>query len=268
MKPLRPYILDDSATVEYQRLDLMSKILDPWTRGYLRGVGTGPGWHCLELGGGNGSVAEWLCDAVGTTGTVTSIDIDTTLLDLVPAQNLTVRQADARVEELPTATYDLVTCRAFLHQVAEHAPSLLERMAAAVKAGGWLVVQEPDFSLAPTTEPSVWAATWTALLEWGRDSGVDWRIGRALPRMVTDLGLGTPQAKTDVQNIRGRDRGARYFQLFFAEVRDRVLDSGRLDAATLDAAAALLDDPGYWTQCWMMTAVWARRAPVVGHAPR
>lgn len=62
-----------------------------------------------------------------------------------------------------------------------------------------------------------------------------------------------------MQNIRGRDRGARYFKLFFAEVRDRVVDSGRLDAATLDAASALLDDPSYWTQCWMMTAVWARK---------
>jgi hypothetical protein len=23
----------------------------------------------------------------------------------------------------------------------------------------------------------------------------------------------------------------------------------------------LLDDPNYWTQCWMMTAVWVRKAP-------
>jgi hypothetical protein len=42
-------------------------------------------------------------------------------------------------------------------------------------------------------------------------------------------------------------------------VRDRVVDSGRLDAATFDAASGLLDDPDYWTQCWMMTAVWARK---------
>jgi hypothetical protein len=111
----------------------------------------------------------------------------------------------------------LLTCRALLHQIAEYAPAVLARMAAAVKPGGWLLVQ------------------------------------------VDSLGLGRPQAKTDVQNIRGRDRGALYFRLFLAEVRDRVLDSGRLDAATLDAASALLDDPSYWTQCWMMTAVWARK---------
>ena len=120
---------------------------------------------------------------------------------------------------------------------------------------------EPDFHLAPTTEPEVWARTWEGLIKWGHASGVDWLICRKLPSMVTALGLGDPQAKTDVQNIRGRDRGALYFQLFFTEVRYRVVGAGQLDAATIDSASALLDDPDYWTQCWMMTAVWVRKPP-------
>jgi SAM-dependent methyltransferase len=255
------YILDDSKTAEYQRLDLMSKILDPWTRRYMTAVGVGPGWHCLELGGGNGSVSEWLCDRVGPSGSVTVYDINPVLLNLVPAQNLTVKQADIRTADLPDAGFDLVSCRAFLHQIADHASDVLERMAAAVRPGGWLLVQEPDFSLAPTAEPEQWARTWTALLEWGASNGVDWLIGRQLPGLVSRLGLGRPPlASTDVQNIRGTDRGAKYFQLFFAEVRERVLASGAIDAATFDAASALLDEPDYWTQCWMMTAVWARRS--------
>jgi hypothetical protein len=183
------------------------------------------------------------------------------LLELVPAQNLTVQQLDLRTGELPSQSYDLVTCRALLHQIAEYAPQVMARMAAAVRPGGWLLIQEPDFHLAPTTEPEVWARTWQGLIAWGQASGVEWLIGRKLPSMVADLGLGHPQAKTDVQNIRGRDRGALYFQLFLAEVRDRVIAAGQLDAATIDAASALLDDPNYWTQCWMMTAVWVRKAP-------
>ena len=255
------YILDDSHAVEYQRLDLMSKILDPWTRRYLNTVGVGPGWNCLELGGGNGSVSEWLCDRVGPSGSVTVIDINPVLLNLVPAQNLTVLQADIRTADLPELAFDLVSCRAFLHQIADHAPAVLERMAAAVRPGGWLLVQEPDFSLARTTEPEQWARTWAAVLEWGAASGVDWLIGRRLPDLVSRLGLGrAPLAATDVQNIRGTDRGAKYFQLFFAEVRDRVLASGTIDASTFDAASSLLDDPDYWTQCWMMTAVWAQKS--------
>jgi SAM-dependent methyltransferase len=258
---MKPYIFDDASTLEYQRLDLMSKILDPWTREYLTALGVDRGWQCLELGGGNGSIAEWLCETVGPSGNVTAIDINPAILGLIPAQNLTVEQMDVRTGELPANAYDLVTCRALLHQISDYAPAVIGQMAAALKPGGWLLIQEPDFHLAPTTEPEIWARTWKALIEWGHANGVDWLIGRKLPGMVSDLGLGRPQAKTDVQNIRGRDRGALYFRMFFAEVRDRVVDSGLLEAATLDAASDLLEDPNYWTQCWMMTAVWLRKSP-------
>ena len=258
---MKPYILDDASTFEYKRLDLMSKILDPWTRRYMTRLGLSEGWRCLELGGGNGSIAEWLCDVVGPSGSVTAADINPVLLELIPAQNLSVRQMDVRTDELETNAYDLVSCRAMLHQISEHAPGVIARMAAAVKPGGWLLIQEPDFHLAQTTEPDVWATAWQGVIEWGRANGVDWFIGRKLPAMVDDLGLGYPQAETDVQNIRGRDRGALYFQMFFAEVHDRVVAGGQLDAATLDAASALLDDPDFWTQCWMMTAVWLRKPP-------
>ena len=265
---MQPYILDDAAAVEYQRLDLMSKILDPWTRGYLTMLSVGKGWHCLELGGGNGSIAEWLAATVGASGSVTAIDINPVLLELLPAQNLSVQQMDVRAGDLGSESYDLVTCRALLHQIAEYGPQVLARMAEAVKPGGWLLIQEPDFHLAPTTEPEVWARTWEGLIEWGHANGIDWLVGRKLPSLVAALGLGHPQAKTDVQNIRGRDRGALYFQLFLAEVRDRVIAAGRLDAATIDAASALLNDPDYWTQCWMMTAVWVRKPLADGRMTR
>jgi hypothetical protein len=44
---VKPYILDDASAVEYKRLDLMSKILDPWTRGYLTML-VGEGWRSLS----------------------------------------------------------------------------------------------------------------------------------------------------------------------------------------------------------------------------
>jgi len=109
---MKPYILDDASTLEYQRLDLMSKILDPWTREYLAALGVSQGWQCLELGSGNGGIAEWLCETVGPSGSVTTIDINPALLELIPAQNLTVGQMDVRTGGLPANAYDLITCRA------------------------------------------------------------------------------------------------------------------------------------------------------------
>ena len=121
------FILDDASAFEYNRLDLMSKILDPWTRRYLTQLGIGEGWQCLELGGGNGSNAEWIAAMVGPTGSVAAIDIKPVLLDLVPAQNLTVQQMDVRTGELRANFYDLVTCRALLHQIAGTRPRCSRR---------------------------------------------------------------------------------------------------------------------------------------------
>jgi ubiquinone/menaquinone biosynthesis C-methylase UbiE len=256
---MHPYIFDNSSTAEYQRLDLMSKTLDPQTRVHLTALGLRDGWNCLELGGGNGSITEWLCEKAGATGSVTSIDINTRLIRLVPAQNLTVRQADLRTADLPAGVFDLVMCRAMLHQIAEHAPAVLAKMAAAVKPGGWLYVCEPDFNLARTCEPETWAKAWNGILKWGLTQGVDWFIGRRLPALVKALGLGYPEASTHVPNIRGTTRDALYFQMFFEMIRDRITQSGLVDAETLDAASALLADPDCWAQCWMLTSVWVRK---------
>ncbi len=252
-------MFDSTTTAEYERLDLMSKILDPRTRASLLALGLHEGWSCLELGGGNGSITQWLCEQAGESGSVMSIDINPTLVELVAAPNLTVRQADVRTADLPVNAFDLVMCRAMLHQIAEYAQPVLEKMAAAVKPGGWLFVCEPDFHLVQTCEPEAWRRAWEGIIKWGESQGVEWFIGRRLPALVQALGFGHPQAATEVPCIRGTTRDAIYFQMFFDVIRERVVGAGFVDAATLDAAAALLSDPDSWTQCWMLTSVWVRK---------
>jgi ubiquinone/menaquinone biosynthesis C-methylase UbiE len=264
MEQPHSYIFDNASAAEYQRLDLMSKILDPGTRASLTALGLREGWHCLELGGGDGSMTEWLCEKVGVSGSVTSIDINPKMINLVRAPNLTVRQADLRTAALPANAFDLVMCRAMLHQIAEQAQAVLVKMAGAVKPGGWLFVCEPDFNLVKTCEPQVWANAWDGIIKWGRTEGVDWYIGRKLPAMVKALGMGYPDAATAVPTIRGTTRDAVYFQMFFDRVRDRVIASGLVDATMFDSAAALLVDPDCWTQCWMLTSVWIRKPAVTG----
>src|SRR5690242_19966422 len=102
----RPYMFDNASAQEYQRLDLMSKILDPWTRGYLTALGVAPGWNCLELGGGNGSITTWLAEQVGLSGRVVAVDISTALLKLLPDPNVTVQEMDVRSGTLPGRDYD------------------------------------------------------------------------------------------------------------------------------------------------------------------
>jgi hypothetical protein len=170
----------------------MSKILDPWTRGYLTALGVGEGWRCLELGGGNGSIAEWLAATVGSAASVTAIDVNPVLLELIPGTE-PVGTADGCSHGRATTEFlRLGHASRVAASDCRVRPDGARAMAAAVKSGGWLLVQEPDFHLAPTTEPEPWASTWKGLIEWGRINGVDWVIGRQLPSMVSALGLGHP----------------------------------------------------------------------------
>jgi ubiquinone/menaquinone biosynthesis C-methylase UbiE len=54
---------------------------DPATIEYLAKIGVAPGWHCLEIGAGAGSITEWLCQRVGSSGRVVATDINTCFLE-------------------------------------------------------------------------------------------------------------------------------------------------------------------------------------------
>jgi tRNA A58 N-methylase Trm61 len=54
------YVLDHHREGERQRLELMSRLLDPMHRRHIERVGIGPGARTLEVGCGNGSMSVWL----------------------------------------------------------------------------------------------------------------------------------------------------------------------------------------------------------------
>jgi hypothetical protein len=52
------YTLPHALVGEQQRLGLMSALLDPIERAPFAQLGVCPDWRCLELGCGNGSIAQ------------------------------------------------------------------------------------------------------------------------------------------------------------------------------------------------------------------
>src|SRR5215470_17943338 len=61
---------------EEDRLILLENIFDPLSR--RRRALVRPGWRCLEVGAGRGSIATWLAAQVGENGQVVATDIDIT----------------------------------------------------------------------------------------------------------------------------------------------------------------------------------------------
>jgi ubiquinone/menaquinone biosynthesis C-methylase UbiE len=95
------------------------------------------------VGAGRGSIAKWLCEKVGTTGSVVAIDIDTRLLDGIAADNLQALQLNVVDEPLPSGGFDLIHSRAVLTHLGAR-DVVLDKMTRALRPGGWLLLEEAD----------------------------------------------------------------------------------------------------------------------------
>ena len=146
------FAVDSPDAFERQRLRLLTQMVDPITRRRLNLLGVGPGWHCLEVGAGDGSVARWLADRVGIQGSVTATDLNPRFLIGHGLPNVEVRQHDLLVDDLERGHYDVVHCRAVLMHLADPLRAV-KQLAAAVRPGGWLLLEEFDFGSFGAEDP-------------------------------------------------------------------------------------------------------------------
>lgn len=256
------YALSNTWQHARQRLALLEAQLDPATRRRILDAGIGPGSQCLEVGAGGGSIAHWLCQVVGPTGRVLATDIDPAMTALDAPPQLEVLQDDLTREPLPGGAFDLVHARWLLH----HLPDLdaaIARLIDALKPGGLLLVEEPDFypvHAAHAGSPPLYAQFMDALTRAVvAATGRDCYWARGLPALLVRHGLQDVQAAAEVAVLHGGGPLARFYRLSGQQARQRMLDGGLIDAADYDAALALLDDPGLWAFGACTVAAWGRR---------
>lgn len=103
------YTLPHRLAGERERLALMSALLDPLERSHIARLGVSLGWRCLELGSGNGSIAQALAERVGPTGHVVASDIDLAYIVDLQAPCLEVRRINILQDGTEESSYDF--CR-------------------------------------------------------------------------------------------------------------------------------------------------------------
>jgi 2-polyprenyl-3-methyl-5-hydroxy-6-metoxy-1,4-benzoquinol methylase len=239
-----------------QRLAAIEAWLDPQTIEHLTALGVGPGWRCLEVGAGGGSIAEWLCRRVGPTGHVLATDLDPRFLEAIDAPNLTVLRHDIATDPLPEGEFHLVHARALLEHVAAR-ESALARMVASLKPGGWLLVESGDYSSwTPVTGDAEAAALFArasaAILRW---MPMDEFYGRQLARELKAYGLEDVSAEGRVSLVEGASPMTRIWRDICTALAEKIVAAGILTADELENFIALHDDPNFaWTSLIVMVA--------------
>src|SRR5262249_46882350 len=139
---------------EDERLNLLEEIFDPTSRRH-RSLAL-PGWRCLEIGAGRGSMAVWLAQRVGEKGGVVATDIDTTYLERLSIPNLEVRRHDSLedpLDGLGPGTFDLVCSRLVLFWLAGKQEIAIQRMVECLRPGGWLIDEDGDWGTVAPVAP-------------------------------------------------------------------------------------------------------------------
>ena len=259
------YVAADTADdFERERLELLARLMNPMTASRLERIGVGPGWRCLEVGAGNGSVARLLAERVGPSGRVVATDLNPRFLGELRPCEVEVRRHDILHDDLESDHYDLVHCRAVLMHLADPERALA-RMAAALRPGGWLFIEEGDlgpFTAANLAHP---AALWFNQIhgsarETVRALGlVDCYFGRRCDGLLERLGLVELEGETTTWLCRGGGLGAR-FQQMNLELMSGLLGSALLPEAENQALQRLYDDPSFAFVHMAMVGAWGRRA--------
>jgi 2-polyprenyl-3-methyl-5-hydroxy-6-metoxy-1,4-benzoquinol methylase len=107
------YTLPHKLLGEQQRLALMSALLDPVELAHIARLELRPGWRCLEVGCGNGSIARALAQRVAPAGHVVASDIDLGCIVGQQVPCLEVRRIDIlqdAIEKVPTISLSPVPC--------------------------------------------------------------------------------------------------------------------------------------------------------------
>ena len=250
---------------ELARLRRLEAIADPATLAMFDRVGVGPGWRCLEVGAGAGSIARALAARVGESGHVVATDLDVEFLAPHAGSNLEVRRADVLADEHEPAMYDLVHTRHLLAHVAARAGEVLARLAAAVAPGGWLIVEDVDLAssllvTATDDEQRAFDAVFEAFASLLEARGGDAHIGRRLPALVEQAGLVDVEVDARVAYSGGGDDATQMMLGSLAAVRPALIDAGVTPDA-LDRVAALLARPDHRSFGPVNVAVLARRPP-------
>ena len=267
------YIFDNTAEPETaQRFDSLDALYNPRTFRFLEAAGIGPGHKCLEVGGGNGSVAAWMAERVGPSGSVLVTDIEPRFIERSGRQtlaNLELRRHDIATDPLPEAAFDLVHARLVLLHVPQRAQAL-DKMISSLKPGGWLVIEEFDRRLIERTSPSPgtpadlsFRRVIDAMFHLMDARGFDVEWPRSLYGRFKAAGLCDVEMEGHIDVREGGSPGARLDAANIMQIRNEAVARKLASEVDIELALTSLADPDFAVFSPIMFTAWGRRPGIL-----
>ena len=247
-------------TGEGERIDYGAMAYDALTRARLTALGVGPGWRCLDVGAGTGTVSRWLAEEAGAEE-VLALDRDPRFVPVRPGGPLRTMTADLTDPSLSPGRFDLVHCRFVLMHLRGHA-DVLARLADWVAPGGWLVVGDAVDLAAADPPQSPYRRTMAAMWQVLHDRiGTDTTWVTRYPYLLHDLGLLEVGAEIAVPPLTVDAPITAFWKSTWLSMRDALEASPLLGPGELDRALDQLSSPSLADLSPGMITAW-------GHRPR
>ena len=244
---------------EYRRLRGLEAAYDPSTLRMLDGLGVAPGWRCLEVAAGAGSIALALQTRAGT---VTVVDSSPVYITHLESPAFVVIEAPIEHAELPPER-DLVHAR-FLLDLVANPLEVLERLMSCLRPGGWLAIEEfDDFTQGAAVGTPSGADLHTKVLgckqkAWEK-RGLDNYLGRKVPVWFSELGLVEIENECGCRVRQGGTPGARLWKQTVVGMRDALLEAGLAGDDLVDYLS-LLESRAFFYFSPLVVRTWGKVA--------
>jgi SAM-dependent methyltransferase len=250
------YTLDNRWEAARDRLTTLEIASDPFTIGHLDKVGVGPGWRCLEVGAGGGSVTRMLCERVGPEGRVLAVDLEPTLLAELSAPNLEVRQLDVVVDELPEAAFDLIHTRLVLVHIPQR-DEVIPKLARSLRPGGVLLLEECDLHDALAADEDVFRPSLEVMYRPLRET-IDIYWAPTMAARLADAGLVDIDELREPLTFTGGSPLAEFWRITYRQFLETqpYTDAER---ALMERAAEAIAHPGGPYASWEWITAWGRK---------
>jgi SAM-dependent methyltransferase len=232
---------------EYHRLRMIESANDPATIALLQRIGIQPGWTCLELGPGAGSILQWLGAQVGANGMVIGIDKKTTYLQEFSTPPYDIREGNFL--DVPiNHPIDLVHARYVMihnHQDID----ILRKIHRLSKPGSFTVFAEPDFTSAKllddrSDDPQ--ARVNSAMCQMFVDLKLDPGYGLRLPQKLQACGFEIMESWSTMHLCEGNSPIANVMAESALALRHRYCETGQCSEQDIHHYIQNAHTPGFW----------------------